>query len=437
MKKIIFLLLVLMPLVVCGQTKKLSELPSDTTFDADEYFYSIHSGGTYKFRYDGFQNLVSDSVMAKWNRAVDSFAAIRTYAGSLAGGEGYWNDYYSILTTLHTLYPKVGNQYASIWIGSQPESYNNYALYVGGSQTSAFMNPVYMFEGIYFNYAGTSDLVLIKDSSDIMVLKDSEHWLTLSDLLALPTSLTSDWTLNRGTNDIIMTDGSGNGISIIEATDVIGLTTTTHIDLDAPYTLMDSASMDLAGIGKIWTDTICIGDSCYIDMPSGGGGGPGGTYTPGCLDDKDTVYVPMYDSTDLAQYDLVAALPKGEESMRFVTINYTAANVNDGDTLEFVPEQGVGKIIVPIFLAFHYEGSTSVSGTNDCALMYGNSNIQYIPFTDLALDSENTDFTKNITLEYYIGADCSNQALNFRFGADLSGTDRSGWFKLYYSIVNK
>jgi hypothetical protein len=435
MKKIIFLLLVLMPLVVCGQTKKLSELPSDTTFDADEYFYSIHSGGTYKFRYDGFQNLVSDSVMAKWNMAVDSFAALRTYAGTLAGGEGYWNFLEGGNVTTgrsYTLYPKYQLQYAKIYIGGLPPSYkNNFDLYVKGN--TKFNDTVTFAESMKLG-----SYVFIYDSLRQLHLRDTSGTYTLLDLTELPTTLNDDWTLNKGSYDVVITDGSGNGFSWLDATNTMSLVTDAYIHLDAPYTLIDdSAYIQKLGTPRITTDTICIGDSCYVDMPSGGSGGPGGTYVPGCLDDKDTAYIVGYDSTDRVKYDLIPTVPKGEESIHFITINFTAANVNDGDTLEFVHEQGVDKIIIPIFLIFHYEGSTSVGGTNECALMYGNSNIQYIPFTDLALDSESTDFTKNIPLEYYRGADCSNQALNFRFGADLSGTNRSGWFKLYYSVVNK
>lgn len=437
MKKLLYLL-ILIPLWNYAQDSDaaVDELPrlNSLAGDSAEYFYILDGVTDKHFLGASLVDLVGDSAYQVRGALADTATAIRSYARTLVAGKKYWNLIQggSGISRTFTLYPRHLLKYANVWIGSYPgTSRNTRGLTVDG--TSRFTDTATFENGIKL---GDNWLY---DSLGVFWFRDNTSGLkTIADLLALPTSLTGDWTLNKSTHDIVITDGLGNGISWIDATNVLAITSDAYINLDAPYTLInDSAYIQKLGTPRITTDTICIGDSCYVDMPSGGSGGPGGTYVPGCLDDKDTAYIVGYDSTDRVKYDLIPTVPKGEESIHFITINFTAANVNDGDTLEFVPEQGVGKIIVPIFLAFHYEGSTSVSGTNDCALMYGNSNIQYIPFTDLALDSESTDFTKNIPLEYYRGADCSNQALNFRFGADLSGTNRSGWFKLYYSIVNK
>lgn len=439
MKKILFILIMfVLAGSAFGQAKKISALTEDATLSGNEYFPTIEGGNNYKMKIRTVLDNVYTSVDSARSELADTAAALRTEIGNIGAGE-----YFNYVETRgipasYTIYSKYGLKYPGLWLGSNPgTAYNKYMLYVDG--LSAFTDTIYAGNGIQLG-----ENTFIYDSLGTIYLTNSTIKYDLSGLTALPTSLTEDWTLSTGAYDLNFTDASGNGY-LYDVSEKRLTLKADDILLDADYVEADSIYADSVGFQKITTDNICLNDECIDDWSDvGGSGGTGiGTYYAGSASRKDTVWMPVvieenpaFNGADSVDYiAVVTDTLATDEYLR--TIAITAANINNGDTLELVPAPGAGYSIFPTEILIYLTGNTAVTGSDNSNILTGTSAMHALTVGNIGLNQTYQTWAYNsIYTAHGLGnTSPEDKAISLAFDADYTGTNRAGWIKIWYKII--
>lgn len=168
-----------------------------------------------------------------------------------------------------------------------------------------------------------------------------------------------------------------------------------------------------------------------------GAGGLSGTEDSSEVAESSTKYAVIYDNTQ-AYYDFWELNSDNNEATEQVqTTIITAANINDGNTVELVPTPGAGYSIYPVRMLIHLDGSTAVTGSDDSNIATGTDNMQAVTVANLGLNQTHQiwNYISLYTAHGLGNLSPENLPINIIFDADYTGTNRAGWIKVWYYII--
>jgi hypothetical protein len=186
---------------------------------------------------------------------------------------------------------------------------------------------------------------------------------------------------------------------------------------------------------NIKNDTIDAALVSYGMLKSySGGGGLSGTEDSSSVAESSEKYLVVYDSTK-AYYDFWELSEETvEEKEHYAEVAITAANINDGDTIELVPAPGTGYSIFPTKILIYLNGNTAVTGSDNSNIMTGTDVMQALTVANIGLNQTHQTYTYNSVYTAHGLGNTSpeNKAINLAFDADYTGTNRAGWIKVWY-----
>jgi hypothetical protein len=119
-------------------------------------------------------------------------------------------------------------------------------------------------------------------------------------------------------------------------------------------------------------DSLFFGDATGekpLSIIGTGGGGPGGTLTPGVLDDNDHAYIIGYDDYTLTEYDTIRITPNP------IMISITSANILAGDELTVLSASADSAYIPTMYFLSFDAGATPYTGAENSLLKLGTTTI--------------------------------------------------------------
>lgn len=187
-------------------------------------------------------------------------------------------------------------------------------------------------------------------------------------------------------------------------------------------------------------------DSVYTNKPIygnhgiTGGGGSGGTFSSGCLDDQSVAFIKAFENNSLTTFDTIRISKSGDAEHYSFTANVAVGNVNSGNGIVLIGAPGAGKYISIGRVWFISEAGTAYSNPGGNNVLYlGTSQLAAYTDAELGLNSSNIGYSSFLPASSFTqtGYDITNKALVFDFNTHTGGTSKTIVIKGDYTIKTK